>query len=47
MHVGDHDDWASMTCGDLILSKRERQAEEFARLYPDWGEYEGIGICGD
>lgn len=37
LHVGDCRDWLQlMACGDLCVQKFERQADEFAALFPDW-----------
>jgi hypothetical protein len=39
LHCGNQWDWREMACGELILAKQERQAEEFARFFPDWSSY--------
>ena len=36
LHVGDGQFWGSRPCGLMILRKMERQATEFALMYPDW-----------
>lgn len=36
LHCGGREDWRRMVCGDLILTKFERQADDFALLFPDW-----------
>ena len=36
LHVGNREEWRRLVCGDLILSKFERQADEFAEVFPDW-----------
>lgn len=36
MHAGDADWWRSRPQGEITVSKMERQAWEFAFLYPVW-----------
>lgn len=36
LHGGDRNFWRSRPQGDIILSKFERQADEFASAYPEW-----------
>lgn len=36
LHAGNRDIWGQVHCGQIILSKFERQAREFAEQYPVW-----------
>lgn len=38
LHCGNQFEWRELVCGDLILAKQERQAEEFATSFPDWSD---------
>lgn len=36
LHAGDRDFWRSRPQGDITVAKFERQADEFASLFPVW-----------
>lgn len=41
LHAGNREFWISRPLGRSTIRKMERQAWEFAYLFPDWSESEG------
>lgn len=42
IHDGDVRWWRTRPQGHITVAKFERQAEEFARTFPDWGRREAV-----